>query len=130
MFLSFTFSISERGKHMSGFCGFIGNTVDKEQILKDMTNAIIHRGPDSDGEYIDDTIAIAFRCLSISNPQDDAQPLFNEDEQLVLVSNSRIYNYESLKELLEEKGHLLKASPMQKSLFMLMKNLVQKCWTI
>jgi asparagine synthase (glutamine-hydrolysing) len=108
-FLSFTFSISERGKHMSGFCGFIGNTVDKEQILKDMTNAIIHRGPDSDGEYIDDTIAIAFRCLSISNPQDDAQPLFNEDEQLVLVSNSRIYNYESLKELLEEKGHLFKS---------------------
>ncbi len=75
-----------------------------------MTNAIIHRGPDSDGEYIDDSAAIAFRCLSVIDLKKDSQPLFNEDENLVLVSNSKIYNYENLRKLLEEKGHVFKSN--------------------
>ena len=95
---------------MCGFCGFIGEATNREQVLKDMTNAIIHRGPDSDGEYIDDSAAIAFRCLSVIDLKKDSQPLFNEDENLVLVSNSKIYNYENLRKLLEEKGHVFKSN--------------------
>ena len=105
-----TFLISERGKYMCWFCGFIGEATNREQVLKDMTNAIIHRGPDSDGEYIDDSAAIAFRCLSVIDLKKDSQPLFNEDENLVLVSNSKIYNYENLRKLLEEKGHVFKSN--------------------
>lgn len=111
MFLHFdTFFISERGKHMCGFCGFIDKTIDKEQILIDMMNTIIHRGPDSDGKYIDNHIAMGFRRLSIIDLKEGSQPIFNEDKSLVLVFNGEIYNYQSIRQVLEEKGHLFNTS--------------------
>ena len=52
---------------MCGFVGFVGkqSKEEKRKIIKDMANMIIHRGPDSDGYYIDDNVALGFRRLSI-----------------------------------------------------------------
>ena len=52
---------------MCGFVGFVGKQKkeEKKKIIKDMADAIVHRGPDSDGYYFDDYIALGFRRLSI-----------------------------------------------------------------
>lgn len=93
---------------MCGFCGFVGETKDREPVLKEMMNTIIHRGPDSDGQYIDDQAALGFRRLSIIDLAEGSQPLYNEEGTLVLVFNGEIYNYQSIRKILEEKGHIFK----------------------
>lgn len=92
---------------MCGYVGFSDNINNKEQILTNMMNTIIHRGPDSDGKYIDDKVALGFRRLSIIDLSEvGSQPLFNEDKSIVLVFNGEIYNYKELREDLIEKGHI------------------------
>lgn len=91
---------------MCGFCGFSGEVIDKENIIKSMTNVITHRGPDSDGFFVNDDIAMGFRRLSIIDLEEGSQPIYNEDKTLVLTFNGEIYNFEELKEQLIEKGHV------------------------
>ena len=91
-------------------CGFVGYThvdkIDGVEVLRKMTDAISHRGPDSDGAYSDGNVSLGFRRLSIIDLSDVAkQPMFNENEDIVLVFNGEIYNYQSLRETLVEKGH-------------------------
>ena len=52
---------------MCGFVGFVSKDTKKnnKKIIKDMADRIIHRGPDSDGYYVDDNVAMGFRRLSI-----------------------------------------------------------------
>lgn len=50
---------------MCGFVGFVSKSNNKEYILKDMLDAIIHRGPDQTGEFINEDVALGFRRLSI-----------------------------------------------------------------
>ena len=67
---------------------------------------IKHRGPDSDGKYVDEQIAMGFRRLSIIDLSDQgSQPIFNEDKSLVLTFNGEIYNYKDLREELVASGH-------------------------
>lgn len=91
---------------MCGFCGFTGNIPDKENIIIDMMNKIIHRGPDSAGTHISDEVTLGFRRLSIIGLDDGAQPIYNEDKSIVIVFNGEIYNYQPLKEDLIKKGHI------------------------
>lgn len=91
---------------MCGLCGFTGELVDRETHLRQMTEKIIHRGPDSDGFYTDADIAMGFRRLSIIDLGAGDQPLYNEDKTLVLTFNGEIYNYKALRAQLLEKGHI------------------------
>lgn len=75
-----------------------------------MIDKIIHRGPDSDGKYIDEDVALGFRRLSIIDLHGGDQPIFNEDNTLVLVFNGEIYNFKQLREDLINKGHVFKTS--------------------
>ena len=91
---------------MCGFAGFVGNVDDREQVLVNMMNTIIHRGPDSEGKYVDEDAALGFRRLSIIDLSSVGdQPLYNEDKSMVLVFNGEIYNYQELKKELQEAGH-------------------------
>ena len=90
---------------MCGFCGFTGEIVDREQYLRQMTEAITHRGPDSDGYYMDAGINMGFRRLSIIDVEGAPQPLYNEDKSLVLMFNGEIYNYQDLRAELIQLGH-------------------------
>lgn len=90
---------------MCGFVGFTGKIKNKEKIVKSMNEKIIHRGPDSDGFYTDDNIALGFRRLSIIDLDGGTQPIFNEDKSLVIIFNGEIYNFKDLKEDLKKKGH-------------------------
>lgn len=91
---------------MCGLCGFTGELVDRETYLRQMTEKIIHRGPDSDGFYTDADIAMGFRRLSIIDLGAGDQPLYNEDKTLILTFNGEIYNYKALRAELLEKGHI------------------------
>ena len=70
-----------------------------------MADLIIHRGPDSDGYYVDDNIALGFRRLSIIDLGTGSQPIFNEEKDKVIIFNGEIYNYQIIKEDLLDKGH-------------------------
>lgn len=93
-------------KHMCGVCGFTGQVVDQDKTLKEMTDVITHRGPDSAGYYQSDAISMGFRRLSIIDLEEGSQPIYNEDKTLVLTFNGEIYNYKELREELVEKGHV------------------------
>ena len=70
-----------------------------------MADKITHRGPDSQGYYLDRGIAMAFRRLSIIDLGGGSQPIYNEDQSKVLMFNGEIYNYRALREQLLEAGH-------------------------
>ena len=90
---------------MCGICGFTGQLVNREEYLRQMTEKITHRGPDADGYYLDDTLAMGFRRLSIIDLEAAQQPLYNEDKTLALMFNGEIYNYQTLRQELQALGH-------------------------
>lgn len=90
---------------MCGFVGYINKEKDKKENIKKMADLIAHRGPDSEGYYTDDTIALGFRRLSIIDLNNGSQPIYNEDKTKVIIFNGEIYNYQTLREDLIEKGH-------------------------
>lgn len=90
---------------MCGFCGFVGEQQQKEEILKKMMDKIVYRGPDSSGIYTDTDVGLGFRRLSIIDLSDGTQPIYNEDKTKVILFNGEIYNYQEIKEELINKGH-------------------------
>lgn len=92
---------------MCGFVGFSDNQKkdDKKKIIKSMADAIVHRGPDDEGYYYDENVALGFRRLSIIDLKGGNQPIYNEDKTKVIAYNGEIYNYKELKEELIKKGH-------------------------
>ncbi|MBR6502021.1 MAG: asparagine synthase (glutamine-hydrolyzing) [Clostridia bacterium] len=90
---------------MCGFVGFTNYINDDGLVLGSMMDAIVHRGPDAEGKYVDDDIALGFRRLSIIDLEGGNQPMLNEDQSKILVFNGEIYNYKLLREELIENGH-------------------------
>ncbi|MDR4022409.1 MAG: asparagine synthase (glutamine-hydrolyzing), partial [Eubacteriales bacterium] len=86
--------------------GFTGQLAQGESVLKNMMDAIIHRGPDSAGTHIDENISLGFRRLSIIDLDSGTQPMYNETGDIVIVFNGEIYNYQELREELINKGHV------------------------
>lgn len=95
---------------MCGFVGYIdgGETQNDSAVLESMTDRIRHRGPDDVDYYMDGSISLGFRRLSIIDLEGGRQPILNEDETKVLIFNGEIYNYKSLRSELMEKGHVFK----------------------
>ncbi len=92
-------------------CGIVGKynfgnkePVDKGLISK-MCHEIIHRGPDDEGFYVKDYIGLGMRRLSIIDLESGHQPIFNEDNTILIVLNGEIYNFLDLRQFLEKKGH-------------------------
>ena len=90
---------------MCGIVGFTGMRAGREAILKAMTDAIAHRGPDGEGSYFGSGVALGHRRLSIIDLAGGAQPMFNEDKNLAVVFNGEIYNFMELRAKLVEAGH-------------------------
>lgn len=88
---------------MCGISGMFGRP-DREVVGR-MAAAMVHRGPDDDGFYVDQQVALGFRRLSIIDVAGGHQPLTNEDHSLMLVFNGEIYNHAGLRRTLERRGH-------------------------
>ncbi len=93
---------------MCGINGIISKNRNKEENIKKMNNKIKHRGPENEGIFIDDYVALGHRRLSIIDLETGNQPIYNEDESLVIVFNGEIYNYKEIKE--ELKDHTWKTN--------------------
>ncbi|MFV8345398.1 asparagine synthase (glutamine-hydrolyzing) [Flavobacterium sp. ZB4P13] len=95
---------------MCGINGLISRqpNIEIQKLLREMNNAIIHRGPDQDGFFVanssDCKIGMAMRRLSIIDLSSGKQPIFTEDKQKVILFNGEIYNFKILKSQLELKG--------------------------
>jgi asparagine synthase (glutamine-hydrolysing) len=90
---------------MCGIAGLVGLDSGGEAGLHCMLQALRHRGPDDDGIYCVNGVALGQRRLSIIDVAGGHQPLCNEDGTIWVVFNGEIYNYQMLRRELEEKGH-------------------------
>ena len=93
---------------MCGIVGFCDAKAKKEKkrIIKDMADKIAHRGPDGEGYFVDDVVALGHRRLSIIDLNTGGQPIFNQEKTKAIIFNGEIYNYESLRDELQEKGYV------------------------
>lgn len=90
---------------IAGIYNLSGAEVSKAQ-LKNMADAIAHRGPDGEGYYVDGQIGLAHRRLAILDTSDmGAQPMTSHDGTWVVVFNGCIYNYPEIKQELQSRGH-------------------------
>jgi asparagine synthase (glutamine-hydrolysing) len=92
---------------MCGICGVAtsdGAVPDLDAVRR-MNGCLVHRGPDSDGLFHENGVALAARRLSIIDLEHGDQPIANEDGSVVVVQNGEIYNYRELRGELERRGH-------------------------
>lgn len=92
-------------------CGIAGATRhflgdNPEKTLNKMNDVMRHRGPDMGDVYLDDSIGLCHRRLSIIDLSEDGrQPMHSEDGRYHIVFNGEIYNFLELKERLTQKGY-------------------------
>lgn len=92
---------------ITGLISFDPLTERERAIVSKMNEALVHRGPDSQGVVNDKHVALAMRRLSIIDVDGGQQPLCNETGTVSVVCNGEIYNYLELREELVKKGHRL-----------------------
>ncbi len=93
---------------MCGIAGFVDAELSlnrAEQLIDNMCQIIRHRGPDDQGVWVGDGAALGSRRLSIIDVAGGHQPIFNEDQSILIVFNGEIYNYLELRKELQERGH-------------------------
>jgi asparagine synthase (glutamine-hydrolysing) len=90
-----------------GLTGFLEHRdrPPRREILQRMTDSLRHRGPDDEGSYLDDRLALGVRRLSIIDVQKGRQPIASEDGTVLAALNGEIYNYQTLRRTLESRGH-------------------------
>lgn len=93
---------------MCGICGqfnYLHGKPADGPLVKTMADTLVHRGPDAEGFYVKDNIALGHRRLSIIDLEGGRQPIFNEDKTVVVIYNGEIYNFLELRQELIAKGH-------------------------
>lgn len=96
---------------MCGICGVISfqpNAPLDRSILLRMNASLRHRGPDDEGYYEDDQVSLAMRRLSIIDLHTGQQPISNESGNIWVVYNGEIYNFQNVRAVLEQRGHIFK----------------------
>ena len=95
---------------MCGIAGWINlkrsdSNDGAEAVLHSMCDTIVHRGPNSEGLWLDDTVALGMRRLSIIDLETGDQPVFNCDRSVIVMMNGELYNYREVRAELEKKAH-------------------------
>lgn len=95
---------------MCGIAGFLtrGGLRAEEKWIRSAASSLAHRGPDGEGYFCEDNLALGHRRLSIIDLESGAQPMSNEDSSLVIVFNGEIYNFLDLRPELERQGHVFR----------------------
>jgi asparagine synthase (glutamine-hydrolysing) len=91
---------------MCGICGIVSASgpADPDRLAR-MSSKLVHRGPDSDGTFVDGQVGLAARRLAIIDLETGDQPIANEDGTVHVVQNGELYNYRELRSELERAGH-------------------------
>src|SRR3989441_5592624 len=77
----------------------------ESRVIEAMTDALVHRGPNERGCYIDGPVALGNRRLSIIDIAGGQQPMCSEDGSVWITYNGEVYNYAELRDELRAKGH-------------------------
>ena len=94
---------------MCGIAGVVdirGRSQIDRSLLQRMNDIQFHRGPDAGGEHHEPGVALGHRRLAIIDLATGQQPLYNEDQSVVIVYNGEIYNYQALIPELQALGHV------------------------
>lgn len=102
---------------MCGIAGFVSLNskaslspkIEREAILKRMAHTLFSRGPDEEGYFLDEKVALGVRRLIIIDRETGAQPMTNEVESIHVVQNGEIYNFKEISGDLALKGHNFKS---------------------
>jgi asparagine synthase (glutamine-hydrolysing) len=98
-----------------------------EADIRAMCSAIVHRGPDDEGVYLGDGVALGMRRLSIIDLEGGRQPISNEDGTVWIVFNGEIYNYQELRRDLERRGHRFQTDSDTETIVHLYEELGPRC---
>src|SRR6187401_2208873 len=96
---------------MCGIAGWVNlkqSTTSKssdEAVLHSMCETIVHRGPNSEGLWMDDQVALGMRRLSIIDLKTGDQPVYSEDKSVIVMMNGELYNFREVRADLEKRGH-------------------------
>ena len=90
---------------IAGLLNLTGTSPVPAGVLRNMAQAIVHRGPDEDGFFEGQGLAFASRRLSIVGLFDGRQPITNEDGQVTVVFNGELFDYPEVRADLQAKGH-------------------------
>lgn len=96
---------------MCGIVGifyFDGEAPGDQALLERMVQTLTHRGPDDRGTFLDQQIHLGMTRLSIIDVAGGHQPMFNEDGSKVIVFNGEIYNFQELRDILSDRGHIFR----------------------
>ena len=99
---------------MSGIAGFVESTSSPSRFGPESSRALVHamcdvirhRGPDDEGVWVEEGVALGMRRLSIIDLSTGHQPIHNEDGTVWIVFNGEIYNFQELRRELEAAGHV------------------------
>ncbi len=93
-------------------CGIAGwanleskSSQNGEVVLHAMCERMKHRGPDSEGLWLENEVALGMRRLSIIDLHTGEQPVYSEDKSIVVVMNGELYNFREVRSDLEKRGH-------------------------
>src|SRR3989454_4215868 len=114
---------------MCGIAGIVrwdGRPVLEHEI-RDMCGVMVHRGPDEEGIYLADGVALGMRRLSIIDLAGGQQPVSNEDGSVWIVFNGEIYNYRELRHELQQNGHVFRTSSDTETIVHLYEDLGPRC---
>jgi asparagine synthase (glutamine-hydrolysing) len=114
---------------MCGIAGIVrwnGAPIAEEEI-RGMCGAIVHRGPDEEGVYLGDGVALGMRRLSIIDLEGGQQPISNEDRSVWIVFNGEIYNYRELRRDLERNGHQFQTGSDTETIVHLYEEMGPRC---
>lgn len=98
---------------MCGIAGFLSleqGVFATKTIAQAMCDVIVHRGPDGQGMLVDGPLAMGMRRLSIIDLAGGQQPIANEDGTISVIQNGEIYNFQSIRQDLEKRGHRFKTN--------------------
>ncbi len=98
---------------MCGICGiynFKSENLVTENQINQMNSKMIHRGPDAAGLFIHNNIGMGHRRLKIIDLEGGVQPMYSEDQNIIVVFNGEIYNFREIRSELQAKGHKFKTN--------------------
>jgi asparagine synthase (glutamine-hydrolysing) len=96
---------------MCGITGIFdskGKAEISRMLLDRMNQSLVHRGPDAGGLHLEPGVGLGHRRLSIIDLSTGQQPLYNEDNSVVVVFNGEIYNFQELVPELQALGHVFR----------------------
>ncbi len=117
---------------MCGIAGFFGpeenfDSTERRELVKRMCDIIEHRGPDDEGFYVEDGVALGMRRLAIINLVTGRQPISNEDGSIWIVFNGEIYNFIELRDELVALGHTFQTHSDTEAIVHLYEEMGEAC---